>query len=192
MPLTKEPKNPEPLSTMRPFKFATKVTEAVKNSTEATINCLLHKNAWKWHSWLKEHHRQQSHTTTKIDHMPIINATAHESKILLTLIKRSQQLSRKSGMNYNVITLHKMVYAKSQQLIWSNSSDYENVIIRLGGFLFAYNCLNVNGMRFSNSGLADIWGESDVFEPETANKALEWKYYNRSVRGVKVTIETLW
>lgn len=70
--------------------------------------------------------------------------------------------------------------------------DCSNLVIRLGGFHTALNFLRCIGQHFTDSGLKDIWIESDLYNECTAAKILEGKHWNRAIRAHKLTFEALW
>lgn len=129
---------------------------------------------------------------TNVGYMPIINAVAHEFSTLNTVFMRCRKISEKLGQSHTIVTCDEQLYQKGMQLIWSDPDQYQGIILRMGGFHVALNYLKVIGKRFKNAGLSDCWAESGLFGPNTAVKASDGGHYNRSTRGLKITLQALW
>ena len=193
-----DPKKVDPPSNFHFYKLPS--PQSVISSARRTLAWLLSwtfsgDNTPNWTNFQKAFQPSASDTTqkvTRIGYMPILNATASDFSTIHTTIKRCQKIAKNFAQKHTVITFDEPLYAKAKELIWSNPGAYKNVILRLGGFHIALDFLKVIGSRFNCSGLEECWVEAQLFGRNTAEKALNGKHYNRSVRSVKLTLEALW
>ena len=65
------------------------------------------------------------------------------------------------------------------------------MVIRLGGFHRAKNFMVIIGKRMKESGLEDIWKESNFYGEAVTAKVMEEKHYCRGDRRHRITLETL-
>lgn len=129
---------------------------------------------------------------SRIGHLPIINAPAHEYDVIWTVINRSIDITKALGQEFTIITFDEQLYSKAKQLQWFKPEECQNVIIMLGGFHTQMNFSKVIGQHMMDSGLKDIWVDSGVFGENTADKILQGKGWNRIIRAHKLTVDALW
>ena len=61
----------------------------------------------------------------------------------------------------------------------------------MNGFIELKNFLSVVGKRMTESGVEDIWIESDICGSNVATKIISGTLYNRAIRVHKLTLEAL-
>lgn len=126
-------------------------------------------------------------------YLPLINAPAHEYDTLWTVILRCMRISEIMNPGQStVITLDQQLYCKVKELQWANNELCERVFARLGGFHTIKNFMCTIGQHFAESGLPEVWIESEVYGENTALHNMHAKSYNRAIRAHKLTYEALW
>lgn len=127
-----------------------------------------------------------------VGHLPIINAVAHDYDTLLTVIINCQNMTKSLNQKYTVLSCDEQLYCKVQMLKWHHPEIRENLVIMLGGFHVQMTFTKVIGKHMEDSGLKEVWIESDVFGENTADNILKGKMWNRCFRAHKLTFEALW
>ena len=130
---------------------------------------------------------------TKVGLLPLVNAPAHESDTMWTVIDRCLKISEKLNPGQStVLTLDQQLYSKAKELQWSRPDDCKSLLVRLGSFHTALNFMRVIGQHFTDSGLLEVWTESGVYGENTANNIIAGKSYNKAIRAHKLTYEAVW
>jgi len=126
-------------------------------------------------------------------YLPLINAPAHEYDTLWTVILRCMKISEIMNPGQStVITLDQQLYCKVKELQWANNDLCGRVFAHLGGFHSTKNFMCTIGQHFAESGLPEVWIESEVYGENTALNNMQAKSYNRAIRAHKLTYEALW
>ncbi|CAH3159136.1 unnamed protein product [Porites lobata] len=104
-------------------------------------------------------------------------------------MRNAQKMSASIGQQDAVITFDLAIYMKAKQIQWKASPEFENAVIRMGGFHIAINFLSVIGKIYAESGLEDLLVESGVYAAGSTSALLAGKQYNRGVRAHKLVVE---
>ena len=127
---------------------------------------------------------EKSSEVTTVGYLPILNASAHDNDTLWTVILRCIKLSEILNQGQTaVLTLDKQLYCKANMLQWSIADATRSVLLSLGSFHTALTFMGASGKHMSDSGLAEVWTESGVFDENTAANNLLAKSYNCAVRA---------
>ena len=126
-----------------------------------------------------------------IGYCPIIEGTPTEYSTVYTVMKTVKKMMESLNQKESIITFDLAIYCKAKEIQMRNESEFENTIVRLGGFHIALNYLAVIGKRYENSGLEELMIESGVYGSCTTEALLKGKSYNRGVRAHKLTMEAL-
>ena len=129
---------------------------------------------------------------TTIGYLPLIQAPAHELDTLNTVIQRCMYISSQLGQKYTVLTVDQALFCKVMELEWSIPAYKENLIPRLGGLHTSMNFLKIIGHHMKGSGLSDVWIESDILGPNSTERAMTGKDYNKAMRAHKLTFQAMW
>lgn len=176
--------------------FETRDTsEAVKARSVDTAFLIRHYQQDKedrttWTSFNKAY-TCDNHEVTSIGFMPIIQAPAHEYATLNTVVHRCMYVSSQLGQTHTVITTDQALYCKLMELKWATPA-FNTVIMRLGGLHTAMAFLSTIGQYVDSSGLTDVWTESGLLGPLTAEKVLTGKAYAKGMRAHKLSLQALW
>ena len=130
---------------------------------------------------------------TRVGLLPLINAPAHESDTMWTVIQRCLKISEKVNPGQStVLTLDQQLYSKAKELRWCRPEECKLLLVRLGSFHTALNFMRVIGQHFTDSGLLEVWTESGVYGENTASNIIAAKSYNKAMRAHKLTYEAVW
>jgi len=141
-----------------------------------------------FHAIVSVHYSQPS----RIGFPPLIPAPLTEPSTVYTCLKGLEKTFRESLCQKNcVITFDEGIYCEAKRIQWAVSPELDNVVIRMGGFHRAKNFISVIGKRMAESGIEDLWMESDVCGSNVASKIINGSHYNRAVRVHKLTLEAL-
>ena len=126
---------------------------------------------------------------TTVGYLPIIQAPASELDTLNTVVKRVFHLAKSINQKHVVLTVDEALYP---ELKWS-VEDYNEVLIPcLRGLHVAMNFLGVIGRHMNDSGLVEVWVESDLLSTNAAHQVITGKGYARAIRAHKITLQVLW
>ena len=104
-------------------------------------------------------------------------------------MRNAQKMSASIGQQDAVITFDLAIYMKAKQIQWKASPEFENTVIRMGGFHIAINFLSVIGKIYAESGRGDLLVEYGVYAAGSTSVLLAGKQYNRGVRAHKLVGE---
>ena len=139
-----------------------------------------------------EAHSEVSPEVSKIGHMPIVLAPAHDVDTLNTVLQRIKEVAESFNQKHVVLTVDQALFPILMELKWV-IPEYNQVLIpRLGGLYISMNFLKVLGQHVQDSGLPTIWIESGILGPRTVECALAGKGYNKAARVDKITLQAMW
>ena len=104
------------------------------------------------------------------------------------LIKTFQESLRQKNA---VVTFDKGIYCEAKRIQLAISPGLNNVIVRHERLHRALNLLSVVGKRMTESGVEDLWIESDICGSNVASKIISRTHSNRAIRAHKLTLEAL-
>ena len=110
---------------------------------------------------------------------------------IYTVLKTVQEMSKHLQQSTAVITFDLAIYSKAKEIHWRYPEEFQNLVIRLGGFHIALNYLALIGKMFQESGLEDVFIESGLYGSSSTMALLQGKSYNRGIRGHKLIMEAL-
>ena len=98
-----------------------------------------------------------------IGYCPLIEGSSTDFSTIYTVLKHAQAISAIVGQIDMIITFDLAIYIKAKQLQWRFSAEFSKVVIRVGGFHIALNCLALMGKKYASSRLDDLLVESGVY-----------------------------
>ena len=128
---------------------------------------------------------------SSIEYAPFIPAPPTDMSAVYTLLVTVKSMLNHLGQQNPVITLDEKIYAPAKEIQWTYYDELKDMVIRLGGFHSAKNFMGVIGIRMKESGLEDIWQDSNFYGEAVRGKVLEGKHYYRGERGHRITLEAL-
>ena len=128
---------------------------------------------------------------TAVAYPPVIDAKPNDMATIYTAMKRCEDMCSQLGQEFSIQTMDQQLYAIAQQVKWSASEEFDNHVIRLGGFHSLCCYIAAIGKLWADGGLRDLLVESEVYAGCTVDQMLAGKQFNRSVRGLILTYEAL-
>ena len=128
---------------------------------------------------------------TNIGYCPMIAGSSAEYSTIYIVMQNVQKMIISLGQSHSVITFDLAIYMKAKEIQWRFPEEFDDMVIRVGGFHIALNYLAVIGKKLEDSGLEDLLIESGVFGSSTASALLKGKSYNRGVRAHKIVAEAM-
>ena len=126
---------------------------------------------------------------TAIGYCPMFKASPTEFNTVFTVMNTVQKMVQSLQQDETVITFDMAIYVKAKEIQMWQPRQFENTVIRLGGFHIALNYLATLGKMFADSGLEDLLIESGVYGSGAASAIQQGKTYNRGVRGCTLAFE---
>ena len=121
----------------------------------------------------------------------MINGSPTEYSTVYTAMKNVQAMMDVLHQKHSVITFNLAIYMKAKEIQWRRPEEFNNAVIRMGGFHIALNFLSVIGKIFQDSGIEELLIESGVYGCPKASMLLKGKSYNRGVRAHKLVLKAL-
>ena len=115
----------------------------------------------------------------------MIAGSPTEYSTIYTVLKTVQEMSKHLQQSTAVITFDLANYSKAKEINWRYPEEFQNLVIRLGGFHIALNYLALIGKMFQESGLENVFIESGLYGSSSTMALLQGKSYNRGIRGHK-------
>lgn len=166
----------------------------VKNQAFIIVRDIFKENLlfphWTGFNQKVQYHKHSK--TTTYNYFPILPYIASNYDTIWTVITNCKLIASKLDNPYAILTFDQAIYYKAKELQWLNPEYCNNVIIRLGGFHIMLNFIKCIGKRVQESGILDVWLESDLYNLTTLKNVLIGKHWNRAIRCHKLTYEALW
>ena len=121
----------------------------------------------------------------------MIAGSPTEYSTVYTVLKTVQAMTKSLDQRNSVVTFDLAIYTKAKEIQWRYPEEFENLVVRMGGFHIALNFLSVIGKKFEESGIEDLLTESGVYRSNTILALLKGKSYNRGVRAHRLIMEAL-
>ena len=91
----------------------------------------------------------------------------------------------------SVLIFAEVIYSKAKENQWKYGDQFEDTILRKGGFHIALNILRAIGHLYKGSGIEDIFIEAGGYGSSTVCRFLKGQMDNRGVRDHKLLLEAL-
>ena len=118
-----------------------------------------------------------------------IPAAPTDMDAIYTMLYNVHKMLSKLNQNHQVLTVDERIYEIAKEVQWKVSPQFEDMIIRLGGFHLAKNFLGVIGRRMEENGTEQILEE--LFGPSQISSILKGSKYNRGIAAHKSLVEML-
>ena len=127
--------------------------------------------------------------SSTIGYCPMIAGSSSNYPTIYTVLKHAQKISLAIGQADTIITFDLAIYSKVKEIQWRFPEEFADVVIRMGCFHIALNCLSLLRKKYTSSGLDDLLIESGVYAASTTTALMKGKSYNRGIRANKVCME---
>ncbi|KAE8742582.1 hypothetical protein FOCC_FOCC011876 [Frankliniella occidentalis] len=122
--------------------------------------------------------------------LPFVNDNPSKYSTLNSALLFASADSKKYGRDFFFVTMDLPLYAKSVEIVTSDTSGaLSGVIVRLGGFHLLMSFLGAIGHIMDGSGLEDLWGQ--VYGPNTVKMMMSGKDYARANRAHSLAQEAV-
>lgn len=129
---------------------------------------------------------------TAVGYLPLVLHPAHDLNTLYTVVKRCISIANTLNQNYVVLTVDQDLYYRLFDLKSNIPELQERLVLKMGGLHISLNYQKAIGQHMADSGLMEIWVESGIVAPGSADKALLGKAYNKAMRLHKLSYQALW
>ena len=126
-----------------------------------------------------------------IGYAPFIPAPPTEKSVVYSLLVNTATMLNQLGQENPVLTLDEKIYAVAKEVQWSKPDELGHVVSRPCGFHRAKNFMGVIEKRIKESGIEEIWRESEFDGKAVTARVLDGKHYYRGERGHRITLEAL-
>ena len=99
--------------------------------------------------------------------------------------------SRKLGLEEVIIVMDLAIYAKAQYIVWIQSGEFSDVVLRMGTFHTVMTFISVISKRFGGGCLSDLLIESSTMAAGSISWVLEGRQYNRAMRAHNIVMEAM-
>ena len=89
-------------------------------------------------------------STTEVRYFSMINCTSTDYNTVYTVMKQVQQIMSSLGQEYSVVTFDLAIYMKTKEIQWRHPEEFDDTVIRMGGFHIALNYFAVIGKMFNS------------------------------------------
>lgn len=113
-----------------------------------------------------------------------------EYSTIRTVMITAQKMTAKLHQDKTVITVDKAMYSKAKQIQWK-SDQFQDDVLRMGGFQIALNFFGVMGHLYEAIGFEDLFIESGLYGSSNVTNLLKGKMHNRGIRAHKLLLEAL-
>jgi hypothetical protein len=126
-----------------------------------------------------------------VSYAPIVDSKPTDMATVYITMKKCVEMCCKAEQQYSVQTFDLQLYAITQQIKWSRPLEFQNHIIRLGGFHTLSCFITSIGKLWGDGGLSDLLVDSGAYATCTVEHILSGKQFNRAVRGLTLTYEVV-
>ena len=95
-------------------------------------------------------------------------------------------MGRKLGQAEVIIVMDLTIYAKAQEIVWKQTGEFSDVVLRMRAFHTAMTFIAVLGKRFGDAGLSDLFIEAGIVASGLVSEVLEGRQYNRAMSAHKI------
>lgn len=107
------------------------------------------------------------------------------------VLTRSVEIADELQIKHVIVVFDQAIYAKAQEIHWSNTTFKQRLGIHLGAFHTSMSFLAIIGKCYCDGGLFDIFVESGRIVHVSGNAVMERKQYNRAIHAHKLMYEAL-
>ena len=129
-------------------------------------------------------------TPDAVEYLPTINAPATELTTVFEILKQAEEIRRKLDLSSIVVVMDQALYSKGAEIAWKQDK-FLNIVLRIGTFHMICVALAILGKRFGDSGLKDIFIESQVVAKGSISGVIDGKHYNHGMRAHQYLHEAL-
>ena len=126
---------------------------------------------------------------TTVGNCHSIPAVLTDMDVVYTMLYNVHKMLSKLNQNHQVLTVDEGIYEIAKEVQWKVLPQFEDMIIRLGGFHRVKNFLGIIDGRMEESGIEQLFEE--LFGPSQTSSILNGSKYNRGIAAHKSLVEML-
>lgn len=143
-------------------------------------------------SWSSLNSRQMGAAMrTEIGYCPLWSVSPTEPSTVYSVMFTVKAMMVELEQRHAVITFDQAIYKVAKEIQWKRPDEFQNMVVRLGGFHILLNFLGTIGKMCASSGLAELITEAAIYSDSTTSSVLKGKQYKRGVRIHKLVHESL-
>ena len=140
---------------------------------------------------VSNYERDSQMIPTTVSYCPVLDESPTTYTTVYKVLKYLQSMMSQVGQDSSVITFDLAIYMKAREIKFRERDEFQDVVIRLGGFHIALNYLGVIGKCYESSGIEDLLIESGLYGASTTECVLKGKHYSRGVRTHRLLYEVI-
>ena len=133
-----------------------------------------------WNSFMEEIHDGEEYVLSRLIPLPFVMAKATDLDTIYTVLYQAQLKCIKLKQRHIFVTFDLPLYIKAME-VKASCPEFENVLIRIGGFHWLMSFMGCIGSIMEGSGLQDVL--NTVFALGSVDKILSGHAYARAVRA---------
>ena len=106
-------------------------------------------------------------------------------------MRNLQDLTNHLGQKTTVLTFDQAIYFKAKEIQWDKKDEFNDFILRLGGFHMLTSYMAAVGKLMKSGGMTEILRESGLYGDVVITQITAAKHYSRTVRAHKLMFEAL-
>ncbi len=130
-----------------------------------------------------------------VGYLPAITASPTNMNVILGILNRTVKCMKELQLSYIFLEVDQAIYSKVLQVMFKYNSegrnDFDNVIVRMGGFHVIICMLRTIHSRFKGSGIVELLSEAGVGAEGTIKSAINGSNVKQGVRYYKLIFEAL-
>ncbi len=169
-------------------------TLAWANSRKATDAPLAGQTVPAW-SAFRQLTTKEAPPGVNVGYMPAITAPPTDMNVILAILNRSVQCMTELKLDYIFLEADQAIYNKVLQVLFKfdadGSTQFDSVIVRMGGFHIIMCLMKSIYGRFKGSGLVELLSEAGVGAEGTIKAGLSGSNVKQGIRYYKLLFEAL-
>jgi len=126
-----------------------------------------------------------------VAYLPVIESSPTSLDTVNAILERSVAIADELELNHVVVVFDQAIYAKAQEIRWTNELFMRRLVLRLGEFHTSMSFLSIIGKRYHDAGLFSVLVEAGIVAHGSVNAVLEGKQYNRAIHAHKLVSKAL-
>lgn len=125
----------------------------------------------------------ESYVKSRIICLPFVHNPPTDYDTIFTVLSYTQKKCIEFKQKKIVVSFDQSLYIKAREIIakYSNTSELDRVIVRLGGFHLIMSFMGAIGYIMNGSGIKSIL--SLIYAPNSTDNILDGHFYNRAIRA---------
>lgn len=128
---------------------------------------------------------------TEIAYLPLWDSSPTQLSTVYTVMLSLQNLTRHLGQKNTIVTFDQAIYKLAKEIQWKRPEQFEDMVVRMGGFHIMLNYLGTIGKMIADAGVHELLVDAGLYSDVTIGSILKGKQYKRAIRAHKLLREAL-